>query len=107
VVVSVLDKQCQTPVCKRNLNPVYEAKDATFDFPIYASLVHKLGTLNFVVWDKDKFKKNDYLGEYALPVNQWFHGTAFAFYDPNNQVRHFITEDKSRDFTPPSSALLR
>jgi len=86
-------------VCKRNLNPVYEPKDATFDFPIYTSQMHNLGTLEFVVWDKDMIGK-DFLGEYALPVNQWFQGTAFAFNDPNNQVRHFITEDKSRDFTP-------
>ncbi|KAI9435648.1 C2 domain-containing protein [Lactarius psammicola] len=84
VIVSILGKQCHTPVCKRNLNPVYEPKDATFDFPIYASLVHKLGALKFVVWDKDVIK-NDYLGEYTLPVHQWFQGTAFAFSD--NQPR--------------------
>ncbi|KAI9449807.1 C2 domain-containing protein [Lactarius psammicola] len=84
VIVSGLGKRFQTPVCKRNLNPVYEPKDATFDLPIYTSLVHKLGTLKFVVWDEDRII-NDYLGEYALPVDQWFKGTAYAFDDPNNE----------------------
>jgi len=49
VIISGLGKRFQTPVCKRNLNPVYGPKDTSFDFPIYASLVHKLGTLKFVV----------------------------------------------------------
>jgi len=100
VVVSVLGKHFQTPVCKRNLNPVYEPKDATFDFPIYTSLVHKLGTLEFVVWDKDMIK-NDHLGGHSLPIDQWSKGTAFAFDDPDNQVRHFTTKYQIRDFNPP------
>ncbi|KAI9441111.1 C2 domain-containing protein, partial [Lactarius psammicola] len=83
VIVSILGKQFKTPVCKRNLDPIYE-KDATFDFPIYASLVHKLDTLDFTVWDEDRIR-NDYLGGYALPVGKWFKGTAFAFDDPNNE----------------------
>ncbi|KAI9434954.1 C2 domain-containing protein [Lactarius indigo] len=77
VVVSLFGKQFKTPVCYRNVNPTYE-KDATFDFPIYMSLVSELGTLKFVVWDKDMFGK-DYLGDYSLPVNQWFNKTAFDF----------------------------
>ncbi|KAH9007461.1 C2 domain-containing protein [Lactarius deliciosus] len=81
VVVSFLGRQSSTPVCKRSLNPVYEAKDATFDFPIY---VNKLSALEFVVWDKDMVK-NDFLGKYSLPVYQWVRGTAFAFNDRNNQ----------------------
>ncbi len=44
---------------------------------------------------------DDYLGEYALLVDKWFRGTAFAFNSRNNQVHHFTTEDMSRDFTPP------
>ncbi len=102
VVVSVLGKRFQTPVCKRNLNPVYEPKDATFDFPIYTSLVHQLGTLEFAVWDKGLIR-DDYLGEHSLPIDQWFIGTAFAFDDPSNQVRHFTTEDRTRDFNPSLS----
>ncbi|KAI9437110.1 hypothetical protein BJY52DRAFT_1384684, partial [Lactarius psammicola] len=78
----------QMLVCKRNLNPVYEPKDAKFDFPIYTSLMHKLGTLEFIVWDVDRIR-NAYLGECAFPVYQWFNGTAFAFDGPNNEVRHF------------------
>ncbi|KAH9168552.1 C2 domain-containing protein [Lactarius sanguifluus] len=84
VTVSLSDKRSQTTVCKRNLNPQYGAKDATFDFPIYESLVHELGTLKFVVWDKDIIR-NNYLGEYSLPVNQWINGTAFGFDDRNNK----------------------
>ncbi|KAH8983987.1 C2 domain-containing protein [Lactarius hatsudake] len=84
VVVSLMGKQSKTPVCKRNLNPVYEAKEATFDFPIYMSLVNKLSTLEFAVWDKDLIGK-DFLGNYALPIDQWFNGTAFAFNVPDNQ----------------------
>lgn len=84
VIVSGLGKRFQTPVCKRNLNPFYDSKDATFDFPVYTSLVHKLGTLEFAVWNHDVII-NDDLGVYALPVGQWFKGTAFAFNDRNNQ----------------------
>ncbi|KAH8991225.1 C2 domain-containing protein [Lactarius akahatsu] len=82
-IVSILGKQFYTPVCKRNLNPVYEPKDATFDFPIYVSQVNMLGTLDFAVWDKD-LVRDDFLGKYSLPVHQWFRGTAFAFNDRNN-----------------------
>ncbi|KAI9439612.1 C2 domain-containing protein [Lactarius indigo] len=85
VVVSLMGKQYKTPVCKRNLNPVYKPKDATFDFPIYMSQVNVLGTLEFNVWDKDTFGKDDFLGKYTLPVDQWFNGTAFAFKAPDNQ----------------------
>ncbi|KAH9007458.1 C2 domain-containing protein [Lactarius deliciosus] len=84
VIVSILGKQFYTPVCKRNLNPEYEPKDATFDFPIYNSHLTMLGTLDFAVWDQDMVR-NDFLGKYSLPVHQWFRGTAFAFNDRNNQ----------------------
>jgi len=86
VIVSTLGKEFRTPVCKRNLNPVYHPKDATFDFPIYMSLVQRLGSINlkFVVWDKD-FIGKDFLGKNALSVGEWFKGTAFAFHDPENK----------------------
>ncbi|KAI9439616.1 C2 domain-containing protein [Lactarius indigo] len=84
VIVSLLGKQFQTPVSKHNFNPVFAPKDATFDFPIYTSLMRKLGTLEFAVRDKDVIRSN-HLGLYALPIDQWFEGTAFAFDDPNNQ----------------------
>ncbi|KAN0132408.1 C2 domain containing protein [Lactarius tabidus] len=89
VVVSLLGKDFKTPVCERNLNPTYAPEYATFDFPIYMSLVQKLDTLNlkFVVWDKDLFGK-DFLGKNALPVNEWFKDTAFGFNDPRNQPIH-------------------
>ncbi|KAH9059649.1 hypothetical protein EDB87DRAFT_1562923, partial [Lactarius vividus] len=73
----------QTLVCKLNINPVYELKDATFDFPIYTSLIHKLGMFEFVVWDKDIFGKY-FMGEYSLPIDRWFKGT-FTFDDPNDE----------------------
>ncbi|KAH9016594.1 C2 domain-containing protein [Lactarius hengduanensis] len=86
VIVSILEKQSSTPVCKRSLNPVYKQKDATFDFPIHISesLLNTLGTLDFAVWDHDTIR-NDFLGKCSLPVHQWIRGTAFAFNDRNNQ----------------------
>lgn len=86
VSVSVLSTRFQTPVCKRTLNPVFNAKDATFDFPIYLSISDKLGVVEFVVWDKDVLKK-EYLGEFALPLDEWFKGNAFDFEDQDNQAR--------------------
>ncbi|KAI9439624.1 C2 domain-containing protein [Lactarius indigo] len=85
VTVTLLGKQFQTPVIKQNLNPEYDPKDATFDFPIYMSLGNKFDMLKFVVKDRDRFSTNDYLGEYSLPVNRWFRGTAFDFVDSNNK----------------------
>ena len=65
---------------------MYSPKDATFDFPIYLSLAEKLGVIEFVIWDKDVLKK-DYLGEVAIPLEDWFRdGNAFAFDDANNRV---------------------
>ncbi|KAA1476264.1 hypothetical protein DENSPDRAFT_884196 [Dentipellis sp. KUC8613] len=84
VVVSVLSRRQQTPVVKRSTNPVYAAKDATFDFPIYLSLADKLGVVELVVWDKDMLKK-DYLGEAALPLEDWFKDSKYAFDDPGNE----------------------
>lgn len=86
VVVSVLGTRFQTPVLKRNINPIYPAKDATFDFPIYLSLADKLGVVELVVWDKDMLKK-DYMGEVALPLDEWFRQDGvYAFDDPDNKV---------------------
>lgn len=87
--VSILSTRFQTHVCRRTLSPVFTAKDATFDFPIYLSLSEKLGVLEFVVWDKDMLRK-EYLGEYALPLDEWFRGNVFAYDDLDNQVRLII-----------------
>lgn len=89
VNVSILSTRFQTPVCRRTLSPVFTAKDATFDFPIYLSLSDKLGVLEFVVWDKDMLRK-EYLGEYALPLDEWFRGNVFAYDDLDNRVRLII-----------------
>ena len=44
----------KTPVVKKNLNPKYLAKEATFDLPVFASVIGARGALlDFVVWDKD------------------------------------------------------
>ena len=87
VVVSVLNNRHHTPVAKRNVSPTYNAKEATFDFPIYLSLAEKLGVVELVIWDKDTFKK-DYLGEVAIPLDDWFRDdNAYPFDDPNNKVR--------------------
>jgi len=73
-------------VAKKTINPVYSAKDATFDFPIYLSLADKLGVVELVVWDKDMLKK-EYLGEVALPLEDWFANREFGFDQPGNSVR--------------------
>lgn len=92
VVASVLRTRHQTPVAKRNVNPTYQAKDATFDFPLYLSLADRLGVVELIVWDKDVLTK-EYLGEAALPLEDWFvdRETArerpFAFEDAGNVVR--------------------
>ena len=71
VVVSVLSSRQQTPVANCTLNSTYTAKDATFDFSIYLSLTDKLSVVELVVWDKDMLLK-EYLGEVALPLDDWF-----------------------------------
>jgi hypothetical protein len=96
VNVSVLSTRFQTPVCRRTVSPVFAAKDATFDFPIYLSLSEILGVLEFVVWDKDMLRK-EYLGEYALPLDEWFRGNVFAYDDFDNQVRLIILKSLRRN----------
>lgn len=81
-------------VAKQTVNPVYNPKDATFDFPIYLSLADQLGVLELVIWDKDMLRK-EYLGEVALPLEDWFadkhtgKDRAFGFDQPSNIVRYF------------------
>jgi phosphatidylserine decarboxylase len=95
VVVSVLNSRQQTPVTKRTVNPVYNPKDATFDFPIYLSLAAQLGVLELVIWDKDMLRK-EYLGEVSLPLEDWFadkhtgKDREFGFDQPGNIVSCFI-----------------
>ncbi|KJA14260.1 hypothetical protein HYPSUDRAFT_59467 [Hypholoma sublateritium FD-334 SS-4] len=87
VVVTLLNSRQQTPVSKRTLSPTYAAKDATFEFPIYLSLADRLGVVELVVWDKDILKK-DYLGEVAVPLDDWFNNRDFGFDHPRNTLRH-------------------
>jgi C2 domain len=108
VVVSLSRQRNQTPAVKRTINPTWEPKDATFDFPIYLSLVGALGVLELVLWDKDTFKK-EYLGEVALSLEDWFKdGTPVSFDDPRNEVSvHNVTQRApiyigSSRFGPPS-----
>ncbi|KAI0326469.1 hypothetical protein GY45DRAFT_1328911 [Cubamyces sp. BRFM 1775] len=101
VVVSILGNRQHTPVSKRTVNPTYNPKDATFDFPIYLSLADKLGVVELVVWDKDVLKK-DYLGEAAIPLEDWFRdGNAFAFDDDNNKLisRNLVSTRNSTQAT--------
>lgn len=88
VVVSVLSMRHQTPVAKRTLNPVYNPKDATFEFPLYLSLADKLVGVELVVWDKDMLSK-EYLGEVALSLESWFRGegeeNVLGFDEPGNK----------------------
>jgi len=98
VTIAVLKSRHQTPVVKKNLNPVFASKDATFDFPLYASLADKLGAIELVVWDKDRFTKADYLGEVALALDDWFvdrnspdgEVRAYGFEEDGNNVRRAV-----------------
>ena len=90
----------QTHVSKRTVNPTYNPKDSTFDFPIYLSLADKLGVVELVVWDKDMLKK-DYLGEAWIPLEDWFRdGNAFAFEDMNNKVCDYVRFARVRFLVP-------
>jgi len=54
IVIAFGNQRVKTPVVKKNLNPKYLAKEATFDLPVFASLIGTRGALlDFVVWDKD------------------------------------------------------
>ena len=91
VVVGLSQARQSTPVIKKSLNPQFPPDKSTFDFPIYKSTIGVQGALELVVWDKDLLKK-DYLGEVALPFDEWFRNhnspsPAFAFDDPRNTVR--------------------
>ncbi|EJD35443.1 hypothetical protein AURDEDRAFT_188738 [Auricularia subglabra TFB-10046 SS5] len=88
VVVTFARQRHKTPVIQKTLSPTYDPKNATFDFPVYASVVEKIGSLvEFVVWDKDLIGK-DYLGEVPLTASDWFKHNggldAMKFDDPNN-----------------------
>lgn len=93
--VTFARQKFKTPVIPRNLNPVYLAKDATFDFPIYASVVEKIGArIEVIVWDKDVVGK-DYLGEVSIPSQDWpSHSgrgpSAMSWLDKGNSVRPFL-----------------
>ncbi|KAF8518218.1 phosphatidylserine decarboxylase-domain-containing protein [Gautieria morchelliformis] len=105
VVVSFSRQRNQTPALKRTINPAWEPKDATFDFPIYLSLVGALGVLELVLWDKDTFKK-EYLGEVALSLEDWFKdGTSVSFDDPRNEP--FWTTVVSTKPSTPSAGFIQ
>jgi hypothetical protein len=89
VVLRFASQKFKTPVIKKTLNPVYDEKDATFNVPVYLSIVERIGaTVELVLWDKD-FIGKDYLGEVSLPLNQWFelNGGVRNYEDKKNTVR--------------------
>ncbi|PPQ86998.1 hypothetical protein CVT25_009532 [Psilocybe cyanescens] len=75
VVISLLTHRFHTPVQRRTTNPTYAPAMATFDFPLYLSLVERLGlgSVEAVVWDKDLVGK-EYSGEVAVGLEEWFGG---------------------------------
>ncbi|KZP00337.1 hypothetical protein CALVIDRAFT_476192 [Calocera viscosa TUFC12733] len=89
VIVNYGKQRHVTPWIKKNLNPVYEPKSATFDFPLYLSLADKLGPLEFIVWDKDMMMRKEYLGEVSVKVEDWFPDECknLAFDDEKNAPR--------------------
>ncbi|KAI0337278.1 hypothetical protein BDW22DRAFT_969139 [Trametopsis cervina] len=104
VVVSVLRDRFQTTVQKKTINPVWQPKDATFEFSLYHSLADKLGVIELVIWDKDMLKK-DYLGEVSIPLDDWFKDdNAFAFDDANNKP-FSLNVLSTRTSTPSSGTI--
>ncbi len=85
MVASFARSRFNTPVVKKSLNPQYDPKDATFDFPVYRSLAGR--HLELIVWDKDMLKK-EYLGEASLSIGDWFGDASSSkdFEDPTNKV---------------------
>ncbi|CUA68523.1 phosphatidylserine decarboxylase [Rhizoctonia solani] len=84
VVISFAGKRVQTPVINKTLYPEWAPKDATFTFPLYLSTIGSQGSIELIIWDKDRFSKNDYLGEVSLPIEDWFKwngGNGVAFDD--------------------------
>ena len=54
---------------------VFSPREATFDFPLYLSVVERrggVGVLELVAWDQNILLKKEYLGEVALGVDGWF-----------------------------------
>ncbi|KZV90616.1 hypothetical protein EXIGLDRAFT_710770 [Exidia glandulosa HHB12029] len=102
VVLSLLRQRFQTPAVKRTLNPTWSAKDATFDFPIYTSLVEQIGVLELVLYDKDVLRK-DYIGEASVRVEDWFKGPV-AFDDPGNE-EFTISIVSTKKSTPASGVI--
>ncbi|KAG8835213.1 hypothetical protein FRC17_004775, partial [Serendipita sp. 399] len=84
VTVNLLQKQFQTPAINATLDPVFPPANSTFEFPIFSSLAECLGALELIVWDKNKVMKKEYIGEIAIPVEEWFPSKAMTFDDPNN-----------------------
>ncbi|GLB40809.1 putative catalyzes the formation of phosphatidylethanolamine (PtdEtn) from phosphatidylserine (PtdSer) [Lyophyllum shimeji] len=90
VTVSLLGTTHHTPVVRRSVNPTYEAKDATWDFPLYLSLADRLGAVELVIWDKRMVGK-DYVGEVAISVHDLWAGGGekerrpFGWDDPGNR----------------------
>ncbi|KAJ7675176.1 phosphatidylserine decarboxylase-domain-containing protein [Mycena rosella] len=103
VVASLLRTRVHTPVAKKTLNPLYAAKDATWDLPVYLSAAEALGVLELVVWDKDVLRK-DYLGEAGIAVEDWFAGRAKAWEDAGNVPFH-VPVVSSRPGTPAQGAI--
>lgn len=73
---------------RKTLDPVYPAKDSTFDFPLYMSMASVIAGrgLEAVVWDKDMLGK-DYMGELSLPMKEWFPGGTVVFMHEDAPVR--------------------
>ncbi|KZP19931.1 hypothetical protein FIBSPDRAFT_932533 [Athelia psychrophila] len=106
VVVSVLNTRFHTPVIKRDTSPTYLPNTATFEFPLYLSLAHQLGSIELVVWDQDWITK-EYLGEAAVHLDSWFRQESdgvFGFDDPANQP-YDVPLVSTRASTPATGAV--
>lgn len=94
VITSTFNKQrFKTKVCKKTLNPMwnetfdlYVDLSSTFTYLSYVS--QPTGEVHIRLWDKDRWSKDDFLGEVILPVSSLADGQAVdKFYTVQNEPK--------------------
>ncbi|KAG8938075.1 hypothetical protein FRC00_005336 [Tulasnella sp. 408] len=89
VKVTLNGEEHSTKVVKGSVNPEHPSEGPTFTFPINQSNLEHMGDLLFTVWRYGRLLPDDYIGEVAIPFDEWFkhHGPSpsFAFDDEGNK----------------------
>eukprot|EP01117_Protostelium_nocturnum_P006115 TRINITY_DN2203_c0_g2_i1.p2 TRINITY_DN2203_c0_g2~~TRINITY_DN2203_c0_g2_i1.p2 ORF type:complete len:1713 (-),score=617.89 TRINITY_DN2203_c0_g2_i1:143-5281(-) len=70
-IVSVRKKEHRTKTIEETLNPIWKKEDATFMFEISEEdLGDPDASLKFVLWNKNRASRHDYMGETSVPLQQ-------------------------------------